>query len=569
MSLVHPPRIGASSLILLPLILLAPLSVQAATYYVAPTGSDTAAGTEAAPFATVTQGQRVAVAGDTVFIRGGVYTFSGTSGTVGVLFNKSGQANLPINYFAFPGETPIFDLFGLLPQARVTGLDVNCSWIHIRGLEVRGVQQIIVGDSWAVRVRGNNNVLESLNVHHNEAPGFFITSGGNNLVLNCDSHHNYDPLESGGNADGFGCHIPAGGTGNVFRGCRAWANSDDGWDLINAAEAVTIEDSWSWSNGYQPDTTTAAGNGSGFKSGGYGLPATGVPANPPVHVVRRCLAFMNRAPGFDVNHHPVAVRFYNNTSYGNRPNFDLLGVASDGTSGLNIGVLRNNIAFSGTLLANNTGASVDDAFNSWTANIGATITATDFQSVAVTGMDGPRQADGGLPIVTNFHLAAGSDLIDRGTDLGLPFVGSAPDLGAFEFGATGSTGAGTGGGTGSGGVGPGTGTGGRGGVAGGTGGRAGSGGAPGMGGSGLPGTGGTGMLGTGGVGAPGTGGTVGPGGTGGARPTATGGSSAGGAPTAGVSGGCACNTAGDTGARVGAVLFGFLMLATWLRRKRA
>ncbi|MFA6540950.1 MAG: T9SS type A sorting domain-containing protein, partial [Bacteroidota bacterium] len=32
------------------------------------------------------------------------------------------------------------------------------------------------------------------------------------------------------------------------------------------------------------------------------------------------------------------------------------------------------------------------------------------------------------------HLAAGSDLINAGTDVGIPFIGSAPDLGAFEFG---------------------------------------------------------------------------------------------------------------------------------------
>jgi hypothetical protein len=560
MSLVHPRRIGAPFLVLL-LLVLAPVSVHAATYYVAPDGSDSAAGTEAAPFATVAQGQRMAVAGDTVFIRGGVYTFAGTSATVGVLFNKSGQANLPINYFAFPGETPIFDLFGLLPQARVTGLDVNCSWIHLRGLEVRGVQQIITGDSWGVRVRGNNNILEALNVHHNEAPGIFITSGSNNLVLNCDSHHNYDPLEAGGNADGFGCHIPAGGTGNVLRGCRGWSNSDDGYDLINAAEVVTIEDSWSWSNGYQPDTTTAAGNGSGFKSGGYGLPATGVPANPPVHVIRRCLAVLNRAPGFDVNHHPVADRFYNNTSYGNRPNFDLLGVAADGSTGLNIAVLRNNIAFSGTLLANNTGAAVDDSFNSWDTTLGVTVTAADFQNVTVTGMDGPRQADGSLPAVTNFHLATGSDLIDKGMDLGLPFVGAAPDLGAFEVGATGGTAGGTGGVAGTGGA---TGTGGR--AAGGSSGA--TGGATGRGtGGGIAATGGSVGPGTGGTG---TGGTVGRGGTGGTGvPISTGGSGMTGGPGAqNAAGSCTCTTAEGPASLGGLVLSFLFAAAAWFRKRK-
>jgi len=36
--------------------------------------------------------------------------------------------------------------------------------------------------------------------------------------------------------DGFGCHVgKTTETGNVFRNCRAWRNSDDGFDLINCA----------------------------------------------------------------------------------------------------------------------------------------------------------------------------------------------------------------------------------------------------------------------------------------------------------------------------------------------
>jgi hypothetical protein len=31
------------------------------------------------------------------------------------------------------------------------------------------------------------------------------------------------------------------------------------------------------------------------------------------------------------------------------------------------------------------------------------------------------------------HLAQGSDLIDAGTDVGLPYLGNGPDLGSFEF----------------------------------------------------------------------------------------------------------------------------------------
>ncbi len=45
-------------------------------------------------------------------------------------------------------------------------------------------------------------------------------------------------------------------------------------------------------------------------------------------------------------------------------------------------------------------------------------------------MDGPRQPDGSLPLLNFMRLAAGSDLIDAGTNIGLPFNGTAPDLGA-------------------------------------------------------------------------------------------------------------------------------------------
>jgi len=45
----------------------------------------------------------------------------------------------------------------------------------------------------------------------------------------------------------------------------------------------------------------------------------------------------------------------------------------------------------------------------------------------------PRQADGSLPDNGFARLVAGSDLIDAGVDVGLPYCSSAPDLGAFEY----------------------------------------------------------------------------------------------------------------------------------------
>jgi hypothetical protein len=465
-----------SSLRLFALAALVTVPARATDYHVSPTAAAGGDGSQARPFRTVEEGQTAASPGDTVLIHDGVFTFTGTSRTVGVAFTKSGQADRRINYFAAPGEHPVFDLTNLTPQARVTGLDVNCSYVHLRGLEVRGVQQIIVGDSWSVRIRGGNNILETLNVHHGEAPGIFIASGAGNVVLNCDSHDNYDPLEGGGNADGFGCHST--GAGNVFRGCRGYSNSDDGFDFINAPGACTVEASWAFRNGYVPGTTTNAGNGAGFKAGGFGSPPSIPASGVPRHVIRFNVAFRNRSQGFYANHHPGGLDFLNNTAFANATNFDML--VEGGTS---THKLQNNVAMGGTAVARFTGGT--NTFNSWTLPV--TVSAADFASILEDEALAPRQADGSLPNTKLLRLAPDSDLIDKGTDLGFPYGGAAPDLGAFESGAPLGTGGGGAGGAGGGGQ-PGTG-----GVA--MGGAASTGGVAGSGGAANPASGGAGVTG--------------------------------------------------------------------------
>ncbi len=409
-------------------------AARAAEYYVATNGSDTNPGTELLPFASVARGQLAAAAGDTVWIRGGDYVFSGTTASVGVLFNKSGASGNRINYWAYPGETPVFDFFNLTTQARIKGFSVTGDWLHFRGLELRGVQQIIttVNESWGIRIESgaDNNVFERLNLHHNEGPGLFINDGGNNRVINCDSHHNYDPDRGGENADGFGSH--SNDNGNVFIGNRAWENSDDGFDFINSPGVVTLENSWAWRNGYIPGTSTAAGNGAGIKGGGFGTDSASfpAPASVPTNVIRSNLSFNNRVQGFYANHHPGGNIWLNNTAFGNSRGFDLLADIEPATWPADH-FLRNNISFSnGTNLSNATQSDIDDEFNTW--NTGFSATSGDFLSLSAAGVDGPRQADGGLPQLDFLRLALGSQLVDAGDVVGLPFNGLAPDLGAFE-----------------------------------------------------------------------------------------------------------------------------------------
>src|SRR5258708_7108062 len=107
---------------------LVPLPLQAATYHVAPAGSDAAAGTPDAPWASMAHAQQVAVAGDIVYFHDGRFAFtSGTSAcgsttaTISaVVLNKSGNATAGrISYWAAPGEHPIFDFSGIRDSCRI------------------------------------------------------------------------------------------------------------------------------------------------------------------------------------------------------------------------------------------------------------------------------------------------------------------------------------------------------------------------------------------------------------------------------------------------------------------
>ncbi len=410
-------------------------AARAATYYVAPNGSD-APGSRSAPWRTFAKAQAAAQAGDTVYFRGGTYAYakgvnacrSRTDTVDAILVNRSGSADKPIRYWSYPGEKPVFDFSAMKDDCRVKGFDVSASHVHLKGLEIRGVPQNnnLNHESWGVWINGSHNVFELLDIHHIMGAGLFLANGGHNLVLNSDSHHNYDPLTSNGageSGDGFGGHPKAGNPGNVFRGCRAWMNSDDGFDLIRAYSPVLIEYSWAWQNGYLPGTTTPIGNGNGFKMGGYGrsYDPRGVK-----HTLRFSVAFHNRAAGVYANHHTLANDYFNNTSFENGSNFNMLGLGSDGEP-VNLGKLRNNLSYGGTLFTNMSG---DAAFNSW--SLAVNVSAADFESVATAGWDAPRRADGSLPKLRSMHLKAGSDLVDAGTRLGFPYRHRAPDLGAFE-----------------------------------------------------------------------------------------------------------------------------------------
>lgn len=435
---------------------------QAKNYYVATNGNDiTGTGSITAPYASIIKAQSYVVAGDTVYVRGGTYvmkesqiSYTSTVGPYACMhyLNKSGTSDSKrICYWAYPGEHPIFDMSNVKPAGyRNTVFYTTGSWLHIKGLEVIGTQVTILThtQSECFRNVGSNNIFENLSMHDGMAIGFYLTRGANNLVKNCDAYRNWDYLSEtgkGGNTDGFGCHPPQGGTGNKITGCRAWFNSDDGYDCINAYESVIFENSWAFYNGYNT-SFTSEGDGNGFKVGGYGQApvVSSLPSPIPSHTVRFCMAYRNKANGFYSNHHVVAGdSFYNNTAYRNSTNYNMLSqqiikgpkTGNDTTldcAGINH-VLHNNISFrySAYTETANFGTSTN-TYNSFSPDSGVTVDVNDFLSTDESFLIASRQADNSLPNVNFLKLKSGSDLIDKGMDLGFAFYGGAPDLGAFE-----------------------------------------------------------------------------------------------------------------------------------------
>ena len=414
------------------------------TYYIAPNGEDSNTGTISSPFASVMRAQMAASSGDTVYLRGGSYflddsNLTATKNPWAIVndLTKSG-----IRYVAYPGERPVFDFSNVRPAGfRVTAFLISGSDCVFKGFDVVGVQVTIQTNhtqSECFRIAGGNrNRFEQLAMHDGMGIGWYLTSGASNFVLNCDAYNNRG-LDSGslGNIDGFGAHPnSSSGRGNVFSGCRAWFNSDDGFDLINAKAAVTITNCWALYNGYFTNFSSSTGDGNGFKAGGYGRNGSTPPIPVPRHTVQFCLAVRNRANGFYANHHTGGLNWFDNTAYRNGVNFNLLCTLSDNLTDVPgyDQLMKNNVGYQGKTEVANLGTSNDVTFNYFTLPV--TVATDDFMTLDENLLALPRQANGELPLVTFARLANGSDLIDAGTNVGFSFSGSAPDLGAFEKGS--------------------------------------------------------------------------------------------------------------------------------------
>lgn len=380
-------------------------------YYVAPDGSEFAKGDKFTDALSFNAALNRVKAGEMILLEPGNYpiAFNGQKNTI--KFSKSGSSNAPITVVTANCGRAVFDFS--FPEKEWLqssyGFYVTGNYWYFKGIDITraGYQ--------GAYVTGDHNTFENTSFHHNRNTGLEINKGGSNTtVINSDAYFNYDPKKSGSMADGFGPKQKQ-GPGNKFYGCRAWNNSDDGFDMYDSAEEVIIENSWAFNNGV--DTWHYGGfrgNGNGFKLGGKFATAN--------NSISNSVAFNNPLKGFDQNNNTGGISVINNISYKNGINY---GFANDLKPGEQH-YFSNNISLeSGVEVSNSKSMN-----NSWDEGLAAT--KSDFISLDLNYATIAREPDGTLPETPLFRLSPSSKLIDAGKINHLPYNGKAPDLGAFE-----------------------------------------------------------------------------------------------------------------------------------------
>ncbi|GGV23846.1 silent information regulator protein Sir2 [Streptomyces longisporoflavus] len=332
---------------------------EASALYVAPNGTDGAAGTETAPTTLTSAIARIAPGG-TIYLRGGTYRYAQT---VTIPQGNNGTASDRTQLAAYPGETPVLNFSAQSEDPANRGLAVNGSYWHVKGVVVERA-----GDN-GIFVGGSNNVFERTVTRYNRDTGLQLSRmlsstpssqwPSNNLVLSAESHDNAD--SDGEDADGFAAKLTS-GPGNVFRYAVAHNNIDDGWDLYTKTDtgpigAVTIEDSLALGNGTLSDGSQA-GNGdrNGYKLGGEDIKVN--------HVIRRNIAYNNGKHGFTYNRNLGTMTVSDNVSIDNKErNYSFDG----GTS-----VFRNNTSCrSGSGTNDKIVGSSDSSNQFWTGTNGS------------------------------------------------------------------------------------------------------------------------------------------------------------------------------------------------------
>lgn len=295
------------------LTLYAKWSLEQEKIYVSPNGSHNASGKSKSSAMDLWSATRLVKDGGTIVMETGTYNLTST-----INLHQIGTSSKMTTIEGNGSEIK----FNMNENDANRGIQVMGDYIHIKDLTVRAA-----GDNGFL-ISGNNNLIENCIATECNDTGFQISNynstlqpnittwPSNNLILNCTSYNNFDSEYE--DADGFAAKLTV-GYGNVFDGCIAAYNADDGWDLYAKQDSgsigtVTIRNCLSICNGKalndeRTGLSSGEGDGNGFKLGGTSMPGQ--------VIVDNCIAAYNFAHGFTDNSNPGVITISNCTAINN------------------------------------------------------------------------------------------------------------------------------------------------------------------------------------------------------------------------------------------------------------
>lgn len=398
-------------ILLIALMLLAPLSIEAATYHVKKTGNDSNVGSDASPWQTIQKGVTAAVAGDTVLVHTGVYTET-------VTCNNSGTSSNPIIIQA-NGSVGNFDAVKVNYSATLQAFIINSkSWITIRGFELDGSLATASGGNFVIRIEPNssNITIEYNNIHGGgqNIMGAHIGThpgaiGSNNITIQYNQIHDNRAL-------------PGLGSGNH----NIYTDTGSNW-LI---QGNTIYNATGYNIQMYPETKNSIIRKNSLSYAALddqGNGSAGIIASDTGHLIEQNLIFgTGSSSGMGIRlqyFNPSNITVRNNTVY----NVGQYGIyIAAGATGM---VMTNNLVVgASTPISNNAGG-------------GATLTTniTNASAAAITTYTVSS---------ANLHLKTGSPAVDSGTTIAaitsdydgiIRPQGPAYDVGAYELNVTGDT----------------------------------------------------------------------------------------------------------------------------------
>lgn len=389
----------------------------AANYFVATTGSDTAAGTSAAPFRTIQRAANLVVAGDTVTVRAGNYA----GFVLGFNNPQNGTASAPITFKADAGATItsrntttadgidiersnyiIIDGFKITNDGSMTRSAIRSSGGGIGDVIRNNTVQMNAGDNYGIYTAFSQNLLvENNNVSGTNNAAMYIANSAVNPTVRGNVVHNTGAI---------GIHF----------------NGDAGQGGTGIVTGALIENNTVYETG--------------VTSGGAGINMDGIQSSR----IQNNLLYNNHGKGMslytvDASAGSTNNIIVNNTVIQASNAADYALVIKDGATG---NTVYNNVLFSLSSVSGAFRISADSLSGTYSdynivTNRMSNDNGSSFKTLAqwqsATGLDAHSISSTPAAVFVNqpgndYHLSASSPAIDFGTNLASPKQAPTTDI---------------------------------------------------------------------------------------------------------------------------------------------